>query len=218
MEKTRNERGTLSRRELIGGIALAGAIAGVGGVLDVSEGVASPQEAAVGTGDGSQYGFLVNTGNCINCKKCVEACKLHNGAAGGAARRKVMPYTSDFGKTVYVSSGCMHCEEPACMRVCPAGAISKRADGIVVVNSDRCIGCKYCYQACPFSVPHYGENGMDKCDCCLGSGVQPGDQPYCVEACLFGGLRYGTLDELSALNHDTAHRVEASTKPAYLIL
>ena len=104
------------------------------------------------------------------------------------------------------------------MKVCPAGAISKRPDGIVVVNHNRCIGCKYCYQACPFGVPHYGKQGMDKCDCCLEAGIPAGDTPYCVQACMFGALKYGKLDELMALNHGTAHRVEASTKPACLLL
>lgn len=208
----------LTRRELIGGIAVVGAAVGAGNVFGATEVQASPGDVDEAVHEGGQYGFLVKTDNCINCRKCVEACRSHNGTAGGEARRKVTPYTSSYGKRVYISTGCMHCGEPACMDVCPAGAISKRKDGIVTVDSERCIGCKYCYQACPFSVPHYGEKGMDKCDCCLGAGIEAGDTPYCVQACLFGALHYGSLEELSAMNHYTALRIEASTKPSYLVL
>ena len=74
------------------------------------------------------------------------------------------------------------------MRVCPAGAISKDAHGIVKVNPDVCIGCKYCFQACPYEVPKYNSVSMDKCDCCQGSGVAIGEDPYCVRACKFGAL------------------------------
>lgn len=218
MEKNLVEKTHMTRREILGGVAVVGAAVAASGALCASQALASPEEGVEPVREGVQYGFLVKTDNCIDCKKCVEACKSHNGTAGGEARRKVTPYTSSYGKKIYISTGCMHCEDPACMSVCPAGAISKRGDGIVVVDSDRCIGCKYCYQACPFSVPHYDEEGMDKCDCCLGAGIEAGDQPYCAQACLFGALHYGTLDELSKMNHRTALRIEASTKPSYLVL
>ena len=92
----------------------------------------------------------------------------------------------------------MHCADPNCLRVCPAGAISKGEAGIVSVDPDRCIGCKYCFQACPYGVPKYNGVSMDKCDCCLGSGVAPGDTPHCVSACGFGALTYGAMEELQA--------------------
>ena len=101
----------------------------------------------------------------------------------------------------------MHCDEPNRMRVCPAGAISKGEVGIVHVDKDKCIGCKYCYQACPYGVPNYDEEAMDKCDCCLDAGIAPGETPYCVQACIFNALKYEPIDELVA-------KAEACSPPA----
>ena len=83
--------------------------------------------------------------------------------------------------------------------MCPAGAITKGDAGIVSTNKDVCIGCKYCFEACPYGVPNYNSVAMDKCDCCLDAGVAPGEEPYCVRACKFGALEYGPLDDLYAL-------------------
>ena len=151
-----------------------------------------------------QYGFYTDTSRCITCMACAIACKQWNGIqAGTVARRKV--HTIDTGTfpdvtRTFISMNCMHCSQPACAHVCPAGAISKREeDGIVVVDKDRCIGCKYCFFACPFGIPQYNEDGMDKCDCCLGNGVPSGGTPHCITACPTGALKYGTTNELSEL-------------------
>lgn len=206
----------LSRRELIVGLGVVGTVIVAGGV---SAGVAEADEPAEVVRDDVRYGFLVDTDNCVNCKKCVEACRAsHDTPEDMPARRKVTPYESSFGKTVYVSTSCMHCADPACATVCPARAIEKRADGIVTVNPDRCIGCKYCYQACPFQVPHYGKDGMDKCDCCLSVGIPAGDEPYCAQACMFDALHFGDVNELLKRNHYTAKQVEASTDPSLYLL
>lgn len=104
------------------------------------------------------------------------------------------------------------------MRVCPAGAISKDAHGIVKVNPDECIGCKYCFQACPYEVPKYNSVSMDKCDCCQGSGVAIGEDPYCVRACKFGALQFGPLDELMELTNHSAVPVAQANGPSCLVL
>ena len=94
----------------------------------------------------------------------------------------------------------MHCANPGCASVCPAGAIAKRPeDGIVVVDKSKCIGCHYCFMACPFGVPQYTDEGMDKCDCCIGNGVTPGDTPHCVLACPTQALQFGELGDLSQI-------------------
>lgn len=179
---------------------------------------ASERADALPQGDATQLGFLVKARHCVNCQACVRACRRHNGTpAGMPARRKVTVYRKDDTEDVYLSTSCMHCVEPACATVCPAGAIAKGAGGVVAVQPDRCIGCKYCYQACPFGVPVYNEVSMDKCDCCQGNGVALGDDPWCVRACKFDALHFGPLDELLA-TYEGAQRVEASTKPAFALV
>ena len=86
------------------------------------------------------------------------------------------------------------------MKVCPAGAISKDAHGIVKVNPDVCIGCKYCFQACPYEVPKYNSVSMDKCDC------------------KFGALQFGPLDELMELTNHSAVPVAQANGPSCLVL
>lgn len=163
-----------------------------------------------------RVGFLVKPHNCLNCQACVEACRKFNKTPESRpARRHITKYEKD-GEALFVSTSCMHCEEPACASVCPAGAIKKADDGVVYVDKERCIGCKYCYQACPFGVPHYNSQAMDKCDCCTLGGTRPGNAPRCAEACKFGALHFGTVDELLAQCPD-AKVVEASTKPSFYL-
>ena len=163
-----------------------------------------------------RVGFLVKPHNCLNCQACVEACRKFNKTPESRpARRHITKYEKD-GEALFVSTSCMHCEEPACASVCPAGAIKKAEDGVVYVDKDRCIGCKYCYQACPFGVPTYSSAAMDKCDCCTLGGTRPGNAPRCAEACKFGALHFGKVDELLAQCPD-AKVVEASTKPSFYL-
>lgn len=195
----------------------------VGGAAALAVGAYIVPVASAHAQDGSfnsrnkQYGFLVKPQNCANCGACVRACNKHNQITDETlSRRRITAYQQKGGDTVYVSTSCMHCVEPACMTVCPAGAIGKTVGGIVEVDKNRCIGCKYCYQACPFGVPRYTHEAMDKCDCCVGAGVKPGDETWCARACKFGALRYGLIDDLLK-ECPEAVVVEASTKPAMLM-
>lgn len=214
---SRQEAAALTRRSAIGlgaAVALGTVAASFATTLDEAEAT----EAAAAEGETRQVGFLVRTGNCVNCGRCVQACRVANQTPEGmAGRRKIVDYEGPDGLSRHVSLSCMHCKEPACAAVCPAQAITKGVDGIVSVDESRCIGCKYCYQACPFGVPHYGARGMDKCDCCLNCGIEPGSEPYCAQACMFDALSFGYLDELEASAHGMAQQVECPTGPAYLI-
>lgn len=105
------------------------------------------------------------------------------------------------------------------MKVCPAGAISKDEHGVVKVDPDRCIGCKYCFQACPYEVPKYNSVSMDKCDCCQKAGVRIGEEdPYCVRACKFGALKFGPLDELLEATNGSAVPIAELNDPSCLVL
>ncbi len=155
----------------------------------------------------NQYGFYVDTSRCIKCWACVVSCKQwHEIEANTVSRRRVNEeVTGTFPdvKRRFTSLSCMHCAEPACVAVCPQGALSKRdEDGIVVVDLEKCIGCKTCSTACPFDVPQYAdnENGqgvhLDKCDTCLGIGRAEGEMPHCVTTCPVKALNFGPLDAM----------------------
>lgn len=143
---------------------------------------------------------------CIKCYACQVACKQWHGfKAGGVSRRNVIEHTSGTFPNVtrtFSSLSCQHCAEPACASVCPAGAISKRPeDGIVVVDSDKCIGCRYCFFACPFGVPSYDDDGMNKCDMCLslGAGEDGRPDPHCVATCPTQALYFGNESEIKEI-------------------
>ena len=91
----------------------------------------------------------------------------------------------------FTSLACHHCENPACLASCAFDAIIKsEEDAVVFVDKDACTGCGACVVACPYGVPQLMGNVMDKCDCCMTSGVEPGVTPHCVRTCPTGALRY----------------------------
>ncbi|MCR9256675.1 MAG: 4Fe-4S dicluster domain-containing protein [Alphaproteobacteria bacterium] len=109
----------------------------------------------------------------------------------------------DGGRTVYFPRSCLHCEEPACVTVCPTGASYKReADGIVLVDEDKCIGCKLCSWACPYGAREYDhlEGVMKKCTLCVdriyNETLDEEDRiPACVRACPVGARHFGDLGD-----------------------
>lgn len=161
-----------------------------------------------------QLAFYFDASACADCKACQIACKDKNDLPVGMLWRRVFQYGGGnwvadgsiaglyHANAVFsysVSTSCMHCEEPLCVDVCPAAAISKRADGVVLINQDACIGCRYCEWACPYGAPVYDQASgvMTKCTFCEDLLAQ-GDNPACVDACVTRALDFGELDELRA--------------------
>ena len=152
-------------------------------------------------------GILYDATLCINCKLCEKACAERNGLPYDdaiAAEQK----QSDHKLTVvlakndkYMRRLCMNCEDPTCASVCPVGALHKTAEGPVTYSASRCIGCRYCMLACPFSVPKYEWNKafplVRKCDMCSDR-VAKGLQTACAEACPTGATKFGERDALIA--------------------
>lgn len=93
----------------------------------------------------------------------------------------------------------MHCDEPACASVCPVGSLHKEANGAVVYDADKCIGCRYCMMACPWSVPSYQWDSpvpfVRKCTMC-NDRQQLGKAPACVSGCPTGALQFGRREDL----------------------
>lgn len=164
-----------------------------------------------------QLGFYVNLAKCTGCKACQIACKDKNDLPMGVVWRRVAEYTGgEWVKdgnqyvpnnvfTYYVSAACMHCEDALCMNVCPAAAIERRDDGIVLIDADKCIGCRYCEWACPYGAPQFDASVgiMTKCDFCQDELAQ-GGTPYCVGACVMRALDFGELSELRAKYGDVS--------------
>jgi phenylacetyl-CoA:acceptor oxidoreductase subunit 1 len=153
---------------------------------------------------------------CVGCQTCTAACKQANATPPGVQWRRVLDM--EMGeypqvKRVFVPVGCMHCDDPPCMHVCPSTATRKRADGIVTIDYDLCIGCAYCAVACPYQARFkvdaasfaYGaptdaeKEGFDpkrlgvatKCTFCseridagLAQGLKPGIDPEATPACV----------------------------------
>lgn len=139
--------------------------------------------------DDLKLGFTFDHNKCIVCGACVDAC---NKAYGGNWR--ALPTFETEGAKTALSISCNHCDNPVCLSSCPANAITKDKNGIVKINSEKCIGCGYCQWACPYEALHFSKDGtMSKCHLCfdrLGKGL-----PYCVEACPTGALTFGWLKE-----------------------
>jgi len=171
----------------------------------------------------TMYGFYVDTSRCIGCGACAMACKDWKDVQPGEGATWRHVTTIESGTVpnvslVNLSFACMHCGKPACVAVCPAGAISKRPDGIVVVDRDKCIGCHYCFFACPFGVPTYGKDGtMQKCDLCL-ERLEAGEEPACALACPVDALYAGKLEDLAKIAQEkVAKRLAGATQPSLLI-
>jgi anaerobic dimethyl sulfoxide reductase subunit B (iron-sulfur subunit) len=170
-----------------------------------------------------QLGFLIDTGNCVGCRACEIACKNAKGLGVGPRLRQVQILESGSFPDLQVTNislSCMHCGNPACMAVCPTGAISKNsADGVVTVDDSKCIGCHYCFFACPFGIPTYSAAGtMVKCDLCADRRAM-GLEPACVQTCFYDALHAGSLSDLATLARErTATSVAASTAPSVLVV
>lgn len=137
---------------------------------------------------GEQYRFHFDMSKCIGCRCCEVACAEQNGNPPELNWRRVgeieggaYPFTERF----YLSTGCNHCLDAACLTGCPVDAYSKdRATGIVLHSAETCIGCGYCTWNCPYGVPQFNpERGVvGKCDLCHGR-LAEGRAPACAEAC-----------------------------------
>lgn len=155
-----------------------------------------------------QIAFYVEQKHCTGCSACQIACKDKHDLPLGQSFRKVNAYeggTFVVDRNVvhhsiyayWVPISCNHCLHPVCITVCPSGAIKKRPeDGLVLINEERCTGCRRCQAACPYHAPQLDAAGkMKKCDFCQEL-LQDGKAPACISACPMRVLGYGELSEL----------------------
>jgi formate dehydrogenase iron-sulfur subunit len=171
----------------------------------------------------------IDTTTCIGCKACEVACQEWNDI-GPVVTHQVGTYQTlptlhaeywnlirfnerefDGGIAWLMRKDqCMHCDEPGCLAACPApGAIVQYANGIVDVNPDLCIGCKYCETGCPFDVPRFSQTTgkMAKCTLCVDR-VAVGLEPACIKACPTGCLHFGTKEDMLELAKGRVHQLQ----------
>lgn len=105
-----------------------------------------------------RYGMVIDTRRCVGCKACTVACKIENKTPPGVSYTVVVDQALETrdDKPLFMTKPCFHCQTPPCVDVCPVSATFKREqDGIVVVDYDRCIGCRYCVTACPYGARYF---------------------------------------------------------------
>jgi len=195
----------------------------LGPVTDAEASAAKEGAEAVGE---HYYGMGIQVDKCIGCGRCVEACKSENDVLrepfyfrtwveryvvhsdgkvtvdspnGGIQGFEAPEEERDILRSFFVPKLCNHCDHPPCVQVCPVGATFKSRDGVVLVDADYCIGCRYCIQACPYGARYLDPRTKvaDKCTFCYHR-ITKGLLPACVEACPTQARIFGDLKAMSS--------------------
>lgn len=173
---------------------------------------------------GKKFVMVIDLARCKNLKKCQSACNHMHQIHPGQNWIKVLSMEDGENTSPYWQpTTCMHCDEPPCVKVCPVDATFKRQDGIVLIDSDRCVGCRFCMAACPYSTrvfnweepvlpaevaeQHYScetsipqkMGTVGKCDFCPDM-TRKGELPHCVSSCPNGVFFFGDMNEDSVSN------------------
>lgn len=208
------EKETTSRRDFI---KIAGALAGAAALTQfVSVNTLASRTNSDGeeSSGGPKWGMFIDINKCIGCQYCTFACQAVNNLADDMRYNVVTTESLPNGKEYFLSRPCMHCAEAPCVHVCPVKATFHRPDGIVAMDYDRCIGCRYCQVACPYDArvfnwrepiqtspqsPNFGQQEVpnrprgvvEKCTFCvhridsgLERGMVPGVDPQATPACV----------------------------------
>jgi len=209
----------INRRRFLKLLAGAPALAALG-----SAGLAEAQPR--------RYGKLVDTIACIGCKRCMSACKQWNKLKVDRDELLTDRNTDLSGNNwvvvnlrtdsrnreggTYHRWACQHCRQPACVGACPVSAITKLSGGHVVINESKCIGCRYCYQSCPWKVPQFDfeKRVTRKCTLCYDKRPTNYVKPACVAACPVEALIFDYKHEVIK---EANRRVEKRKSPRYLM-
>ena len=223
---------------------------------------------AIGPNDGVVFGYGLDVSRCIGCRRCVYACIEENNQSRDPEihyirvleferERVIRRFDFDEGNPfydhenvpaegkVYLPVACQQCEQPECVKACPTGATWQEPDGIVVIDYDWCIGCRYCMSACPYGARHFNwtephipadevnpethylgnrprpHGVVEKCTWCI-QRTRKGLYPACVEVCPVGARKFGNLlDPNSEIRYLLEHKrtfvlkAELDTRPKF---
>ncbi|MEW5902843.1 MAG: sulfate reduction electron transfer complex DsrMKJOP subunit DsrO [Pseudomonadota bacterium] len=196
------------------------------------------QGSTEGASSKVRWGMLIDTNQCKpGCNDCVTACNRENGLSGETKAtdsqwiRKIEIKDISSGRELSLPMMCQHCEHPPCVDVCPTTASFKRADGIVLVDKHRCIGCRYCMMACPYKARSFvheplhdqnpdvprGKGTVESCTLCVHR-IDVGGKPACSEACPNQAILFGDLNDANSDIAKKVHSVASSQVRADLRL
>ena len=154
----------------------------------------------------TQYALFFDQSRCTGCRDCSVACKnWHQLPAGPLKYLKVYEYEKGSFPLVRIHFQwvpCYHCEKPACVDACPVEAIRKEPKyGAVLIDSEKCTGCRNCYEECPYGAPVFESDDpgvlAQKCDMCIDR-LESGELPICVGACSARALDFGPISEMQS--------------------
>ncbi len=203
----------LSRRSFIGKVFIAASAVTLGSkTVAFADDVMTPDTPAA---DVPQWAMVIDLARCDGCKECTKACQETH-FTGDQEWIKVFEVKDEAGNTVFLPRPCMQCENAPCLNVCPVGATFRNESGTVLVDHERCIGCRFCMAACPydarsfnwgepvnppgatfanyspeFPVPHR-KGTVDKCMFCAHNAMD-GQIPECAQACPMSAIWFGDL-------------------------
>jgi len=196
--------------------------AGLAGGLAVAAGAGSVVLSRALTQEESEYVLIIDLNKCVGCRACEKACNQRNHLPEGKSFIHVY-HKGDEENPWFLPVQCQHCGDAPCRQVCPAGATYRHPSGVVLVNDNVCVGCKYCAVACPYGARIYDEHEgiVNKCWLCL-DWVLGGGQPACVQACLeeariFGRRGDTGIARILASGRAQPLHPEYGTKPGVLL-
>lgn len=168
----------------------------------------------------TRLSLVIDIQRCIGCWSCNVACKQENGVAPGINRNQLF-LIGPYGEypdvhAYYLPRPCMHCEDAACVKVCPTGASYQRGDGLVEIDHDKCILCGYCAWACPYGARTLDEEHkiVEVCTLCVHR-IEAGQEPSCVHHCMGKARLFGDLDDP---NSEVSKYLEANKDRAFHLL
>lgn len=181
----------------------------------------SAAEVLAAGGGSSRYGMLIDLRRCVGCQSCTVSCSVENRLPVGKFRASVGEYVvhkdSAPGPAIATLPRlCNHCEYPACVKACPVGATYKAPNGLVLIDTAKCLGCGFCVQACPYGARYLNrETGTaDKCTFCV-QRLKVGLLPACVENCVGGARIFGDIKNPDSLIYKTLAKYKGKISTLY---